>query len=55
MGYFIGYLMMAGGVLLCLVGVADRLDGLATGGAILISAAWLGFFVFNQPPSGESS
>lgn len=52
-GYFIGYLMMAGGVSLCLLGVDYREGGLATGGAILISSVWLGSFVLNRTSKGD--
>lgn len=47
-GYFIRYLMMARGVILCLLGVDYREGGLVTGGAILISSVWLGLFVLKR-------
>lgn len=47
-GYLMGYLMLIGGIALCLIGVDQRDGSMATAGAILISATWFGFFVSNQ-------
>jgi hypothetical protein len=47
-GYIMGYLMLIGGIALCLLGVDQRDGGMATAGAILISSTWFGFFVSNR-------
>ncbi|MHC4878286.1 MAG: hypothetical protein ACYTGL_17690 [Planctomycetota bacterium] len=52
-GNVIGYLMMTGGVILCLLGADGGEGGLATAGAILISTVWLGLFVLNPTPPSE--
>lgn len=52
-GYIMGYVMLIGGIALCLLGVDQRDGGMATAGAILISATWFGFFVSRQPSSGD--
>ena len=52
-GYVMGYLMIIGGITLCLLGIDQRLGEMATAGAILISSTWFGFFVFNGRSSNE--
>jgi hypothetical protein len=52
-GYVMGYLMLIGGIALCLLGVDQRDGGMATAGAILISSTWFGFFVSNQRQSED--
>jgi hypothetical protein len=52
-GYVMGYLMVMGGVYLCVHGIDQRLGDMATAGAILISSTWFGFFVINQRQSGD--
>jgi len=52
-GYVMGYLMIMGGVYLCVHGIDQRLGDMATAGAILISSTWFGFFVINQRQSGD--
>lgn len=52
-GYFMGYLMIIAGIAMCLNGVDQRDGAMATAGAILISTAWFGFFVFNNRSGNE--
>lgn len=54
-GYIMGYLMLIGGIALCLLGVDQRDGGMATAGAILISSTWFGFFVIKQRKSGDQN
>ena len=52
-GYVMGYLMIIGGIVLCLLGIDQRIGEMVTAGAILISSTWFGFFVINQRQSGD--
>ncbi len=50
-GFLLGYIMIIGGVLLCLNGVDSKDGGFAIAGAILIATAWFGCFVMQKPTS----
>lgn len=52
-GYVMGYLMIMGGVYLCIHGIDQRLGDMAVAGAILISSTWFGFFAVRQPHSED--